>query len=95
MKSAPKIDNLPKGSHPRPICRYGKFIEKCSKGDDPPINFKSSDVASKDLELNKYLITPKYEDSKYLTGANTLDDLYTVGTTIANTNNVLGFSLFN
>jgi hypothetical protein len=95
VKSTPQLDNLPKGSEPRPICRYGKFSEKCSKGDDPPIDFKSSDIASKELELNKYLITPKYEDSKYITGANSLDDLYTTGTSISNSNNTLGFSLFN
>ena len=94
MKDNPKLDNLPKGSHPRPLCRYGKFSNKCSKGDDPPIDFKSKDVASKDLELNKYLLTPKYGDTKYITGSNTLDDLYTPGTTIANTNNVLGFSVY-
>jgi hypothetical protein len=95
VKSSPKLDNLPKGSHPRPICRYGKFSDKCSKGDDPPIDFKSPEVASKDLELNKYLITPKYQDSKYISGSNTLDDLYSMGTTVANSNNVLGFSVFN
>lgn len=94
LKNPNNLDNLPKGSYPRPICRYGKFSDKCSKGDDPPIDFKSKNVASNELELNKYLITPKYDDSKYITGSNTLSDLYTSGTNIANTNNVLGFSLF-
>jgi hypothetical protein len=93
VKNTPQLDNLPKGSHPRPICRYGKFTDKCSKGNEPPIDFKSKDT--QDLELNKYLLTPKSSDSKYITGANTMDDLYTSGTTISNSNNTLGFSMFN
>jgi hypothetical protein len=95
VKSSPRLDNLPAGSHPRPICRYGKFSDKCSKGNDPPIDFKNPDVAAKDLELNKYLITPDYSGSKIVSGSNVLEDLYSAGITVANTNNVLGFSLFN
>ena len=93
-KPTPYMADLPPGSYPRPICRYGKFTDKCSKGSDPPIDFKNTANQATEDELNKYLITPKYEDTKYVLSYNVMDDLNVPGTQIANiNNNALGFTV--